>query len=145
MLIRTPATRMRPHPHSIRLVNDLVGMTTNIHYHGLHVSPSGTADNIAIIVQPGQSFLYDFVIPKDHNQGLFWYHSHVYGLSDMATTLGLSGMFLIEGGAGTTKKLRKKTHVLMALNQIQINATAGSALYPPPAPNGLQASACVCT
>jgi FtsP/CotA-like multicopper oxidase with cupredoxin domain len=42
---------------------------TNIHFHGLHVSPVGDGDNIFLSVEPGERFAYSLAIPDDHPPG----------------------------------------------------------------------------
>src|SRR5512132_3827017 len=49
---------------------------TNLHYHGLNVTPLEGGDDIYISIDQGDSFQYDFPIPADHRQGLYWYHPH---------------------------------------------------------------------
>ena len=51
---------------------------TNIHFHGMDVSPKRPGDNVFINVSPGKSFQYRVDIPDDHPQGLHWYHSHLH-------------------------------------------------------------------
>lgn len=60
---------------TITLVNHL-SVATNLHFHGLHVTPTTDGDNPNICVAPGESFVYRLKIPVDHPQGSFWYHSH---------------------------------------------------------------------
>lgn len=69
-----PGDRVR-----LDLVNDL-DESTNLHFHGLHVPPDGTADNVFVSVEPGARRRYSFVIPDDHPGGTFWYHPHRHGL-----------------------------------------------------------------
>ena len=52
---------------------------TNLHTHGLHVSPSDNADNIFVVIEPDQQFDFEFPIPTDHTGGIFWYHPHHHG------------------------------------------------------------------
>jgi suppressor of ftsI len=59
----------------LKLVNHL-DEPTNLHFHGLEISPSGHADNIFLSINPGQSFQYYFRLPRDAPTGTFWYHSH---------------------------------------------------------------------
>ncbi|MFG2846492.1 multicopper oxidase family protein [Kitasatospora sp. NPDC048296] len=63
---------------TIHLVNHLP-VATNLHFHGLHVSPEGQSDDPFLCVAPGQSTTYQLAIPADHPQGTFWYHSHAMG------------------------------------------------------------------
>jgi FtsP/CotA-like multicopper oxidase with cupredoxin domain len=65
----------------IRLINNL-GESTNLHFHGLHVPPTGTADNIFLEVPPGEVASYGFRIPEQHPAGLFWLHPHLHGSVD---------------------------------------------------------------
>ena len=68
---------------------------TNLHYHGLHVSPTGTADNMLLMVPPNASQRYLFQIPSNHPAGLFWYHAHVHGLVTNHVGRGAAGMIYI--------------------------------------------------
>ncbi len=44
---------------------------TNLHTHGLWVSPSGNSDNVLISIKPGEQFRYEYDIPADHPAGTF--------------------------------------------------------------------------
>src|SRR5688572_16278892 len=52
---------------------------TNLHTHGLWVSPSGNSDNVLISIKPGEQFRYEYDVPADHPAGTFWYHPHRHG------------------------------------------------------------------
>jgi FtsP/CotA-like multicopper oxidase with cupredoxin domain len=52
----------------IHFTNNL-SQPTNLHYHGLHVSPNGNADNPFLSIPPGESLTYEFTIPKNHPSG----------------------------------------------------------------------------
>lgn len=80
----------------IDLVNNL-NETTNLHYHGLHVSPANNSDNVFLEVAPGETQHYTINIPKDHKTGTDWYHSHLHELSYRQVSAGLSGIFIVEG------------------------------------------------
>jgi FtsP/CotA-like multicopper oxidase with cupredoxin domain len=73
--------------------------TTNFHSHGLHVSPSGIADNVLRMMPPGPTG-YPVVIrvPDDHPAGTFWYHAHIHGSTAMQVSSGMSGALIVEGG-----------------------------------------------
>ena len=55
--------------------------TTNLHTHGLHISPVSPSDEVRMAIEPGQSFQYVYHIPDDHAPGLHWYHPHFHGSS----------------------------------------------------------------
>lgn len=80
----------------INLVNNL-NESTNLHFHGLHVSPANMSDNVLIDVAPGKTQKYILDIPKNHEPGTNWYHSHLHKLSYGQVSAGLSGMFIVEG------------------------------------------------
>ena len=53
---------------------------TNLHFHGLTVSPDAPQDDVlGMMAMPGQSLRYTVQIPKDHPSGLYWYHTHPHG------------------------------------------------------------------
>ncbi len=69
---------------------------TNLHFHGLGVSPLGNGDNVFLHIQPGESFAYQIKIPEKH-VGLFWFHPHMHGDVDRQIIGGMSGGIIIEG------------------------------------------------
>lgn len=68
---------------------------TNLHFHGMHVSPIGTADNMLVMVPAHGSHRYLVEIPADHPAGLFWYHAHVHGLVTNHVSRGAAGMIYV--------------------------------------------------
>ncbi|MFY8148491.1 MAG: multicopper oxidase family protein [Prochlorococcaceae cyanobacterium] len=86
-----PGDRLR-----IRLHNRLA-QPTNLHYHGLHVSPGGNADNVFLSVAPGASHTYDFRLPPDHPAGTFYYHPHRHGAVADQVFGGLGGVLIVRG------------------------------------------------
>ena len=80
----------------ITLVNDLNEMT-NLHTHGLHVSPSGNSDNVFVMVEPHTSFNYVYNIPANQPVGTFWYHPHVHGMTEEQVFGGLAGAIIVDG------------------------------------------------
>jgi suppressor of ftsI len=71
---------------------------TNLHFHGLTVSPDAPQDDVlTMMAMPGQSLRYTVQIPKDHPPGLYWYHTHPHGESHRQVLDGMSGALVIEG------------------------------------------------
>src|SRR5258708_38820058 len=71
---------------------------TNLHFHGLSVSPKRPQDDVLdLVAMPGQSLDYELTIPLDHPPGLNWYHTHPHGESHRQVLDGLSGALVIEG------------------------------------------------
>ena len=79
----------------IRLQNRLTE-PTNLHMHGLHVSPKGTGDNVFVTVDPGGSFDYEYRLRADHPPGVYWYHPHLHGLVAGQVFGGLFGAIVVE-------------------------------------------------
>lgn len=71
---------------------------TNLHFHGLMISPKAPQDDVLdMIAMPGKSLHYTVQIPKDHPPGLYWYHTHPHGESYRQALDGMSGALVIEG------------------------------------------------
>jgi suppressor of ftsI len=78
-------------------VNPCMDMT-NLHFHGLSVSPHAPQDDVlTMLAKPGEVLHYSVKIPRDHPPGLFWYHTHPHGESDRQVLDGMSGAIVIEG------------------------------------------------
>jgi suppressor of ftsI len=75
----------------VRLVNHLTE-PTDLHFHGLTVSPQGHADNVFVSVPPGRSFQYSFRLPRNAATGTYWYHSHEMDPVGSASPVGAAHM-----------------------------------------------------
>eukprot|EP00292_Cryptomonas_paramecium_P008474 CAMPEP_0113701372 /NCGR_PEP_ID=MMETSP0038_2-20120614/24536_1 /TAXON_ID=2898 /ORGANISM="Cryptomonas paramecium" /LENGTH=275 /DNA_ID=CAMNT_0000625253 /DNA_START=32 /DNA_END=856 /DNA_ORIENTATION=+ /assembly_acc=CAM_ASM_000170 len=71
--------------------------TTNLHFHGMFLSPSPGQDFVFTAISPGQSFTYDIDIPADHPSGLYWYHPQYYGRVAGSLFGGASGLIIVQG------------------------------------------------
>lgn len=72
--------------------------TTNVHTHGLWISPSGNSDNVLLELPPSpKPFKYEFNIPGDHPAGTFWYHPHNHGSTALQVSSGMVGALIIRG------------------------------------------------
>lgn len=94
-----PGPRLEAKPGDtvrIRFTNNL-SEPTNLHYHGLHVSPNDKADNVFLEIPPGETITYEFGIPSHHPGGTFWYHPHRHGLVADQVWRGLAGLFIVRG------------------------------------------------
>jgi suppressor of ftsI len=71
---------------------------TNLHFHGLTVSPDAPQDDVlTMMAMPGKTLRYTVQIPKNHPPGLYWYHTHPHGESYRQVLDGMSGALVIEG------------------------------------------------
>jgi suppressor of ftsI len=81
---------------------------TNLHFHGLQISPQAPQDNVLdMMAMPGDTLHYVVEIPPDHPPGLFWYHTHPHGESHRQALDGMSGAIVIEGMDRYLPELRK--------------------------------------
>ena len=67
----------------------------NLHTHGLHVSPSGNADNVLLSIPAGMGNTYTYDVPNTMPNGLYWYHSHRHTMTAQQTYFGLAGLLEI--------------------------------------------------
>jgi FtsP/CotA-like multicopper oxidase with cupredoxin domain/peroxiredoxin len=91
---------------------------TNLHTHGLHVSPDGISDNVFLTVKPNQTQEYKIEIPRDHPCGTFWYHAHYHGSTAAQVASGMAGALIIEGGIDNVPEISKARDRLFVLQQI---------------------------
>ena len=72
--------------------------SVNIHFHGMNVKPRCHGDEVIhTIVNPGETFDYDFKVPTDEPPGMYWYHQHIHGIASPAVQGGASGAIEVEG------------------------------------------------
>ena len=100
---------------------------TNVHYHGFGVSPLGNADNVFIVVKPGQTFKYNVAIPSDHPTGLYWYHPHPHQISEAQVLGGMSGAMIIDGIEQQRPFLKGMRQRVMMLKHISFPPAPGAA------------------
>ncbi|MDB5524975.1 MAG: phosphoenolpyruvate--protein phosphotransferase [Rhizobium sp.] len=91
--------RMPANPETTNMAANIPNRfnTTNVHYHGFHVSPQGNSDNVYLQIEPGQRFNYVVRIPEDHPAGNYWYHPHRHGAVAAQVASGAAGMAIIGG------------------------------------------------
>lgn len=152
----------------IELVNDLPALhddctdnannfhglnTTNLHTHGLHVSPTTDAtgeldaDNVFVSVTPlGQAVMcddicgesvktsfrlhrtkYRFELPANHPSGTFWYHAHKHGSTARQVGAGLSGPLIVQDQPGSMPPYIEQANekILMIMNRGLVLAEPG--------------------
>jgi suppressor of ftsI len=101
---------------------------TNLHFHGFHVTPRNRkvgkvtyyGDNVLVCLRRGRSRIR-FTIPSTHDQGTFWYHAHLHGVTDDQVFRGLAGMIVVGDSRRylPTRFARVRTR-LLSLKDIQV-------------------------
>ena len=116
-----PTLRVSPGDQVVIALINNIGVPTNLHFHGLRISPLAPADDIFVQVQQGTPFIYQFTVPSEHPPGAFWYHSHAHGLSEWEVFNGMSGVMIIEGLlAPFPVALQGITHQVFGLRDLQM-------------------------
>jgi FtsP/CotA-like multicopper oxidase with cupredoxin domain len=120
-----PVLRLRPGDTLFLTLVNKFEEQTNVHYHGLNVSPrintdATVSDNIFVLVDPGQTLNYKVEIPTWHNPGMYWYHSHRHERAQRQVMGGLSGGLVIEGVLDPFRDLANVRERIMLLKDIQI-------------------------
>lgn len=125
-----PTLKLKPGDRvEIKYVNRL-REATNLHFHGLHVSPAGRADNVLRRFRPGTTNIVSLRIPHDHPNGLYWYHPHLHGQVNTQVLRGMAGMISIEGGSARVKKLAKYRKRNIGLTLMQYDQTGTQVINP---------------
>ena len=108
-------------------VNPCMDMT-NLHFHGLTVSPNAPQDDvIGMLAMPGQVLHYSVKIPRDHPPGLFWYHTHPHGESHRQVLDGMSGAIVIEGMERYVAEVRRLRERVLVVRGRTIEHDANAA------------------
>jgi len=70
----------------------------NFHFHGTNVSPQCHGDQVIhTVINSGETFNYKVTFPNDEPPGLYWYHTHIYGIADPTVMGGASGPIVVDG------------------------------------------------
>jgi suppressor of ftsI len=104
----------------LKLRNEL-NQSTNLHYHGLEVSPGGNSDNIFVHLGTDESFNYEVDIPRKGSSGLYWYHPHAHGFTEAQVSGGMSGGLIIEGILDPFVQLKGIKERVMLLKDTRID------------------------
>lgn len=103
--------------------------TTNLHTHGLHVSPEPPSDDVFLRLEPGTATEICIDIPKFHAAGTYWYHAHKHGSAALQLVNGLAGALVIEDppSSGQVSYLPDRVMVMQEI----IGDAAAESLYGP--------------
>lgn len=94
---------------------------TNLHYHGLHLPPTGKADNVFLQINPEESFRYEFEIPQNQSAGTFWYHPHLHGYVAEQLSAGLAGLFIIRGNLDDISEIKAAKEEFLVLQDFALD------------------------
>ncbi|RKE17011.1 multicopper oxidase family protein [Streptomyces sp. TLI_171] len=103
----------------------------NLHTHGMHVSPSGHADNVLREFAPRTSeqvaagapeprYTTTVRIPADHPAGTYWYHPHLHGATAEQILGGMAGVIVVEGDVDELPQLRAAADLVVCINELKL-------------------------
>jgi FtsP/CotA-like multicopper oxidase with cupredoxin domain len=117
-----PGPRFEVQPgDTVRLQFDnQLDQPTNLHYHGLHIPPTGTGDNVFLTIPPGEQYRYEFQIPANHPAGTFWYHPHWHGRVAEQLFGGLAGLFIVRGALDDLPEVKAAQEAFMVLKDFAL-------------------------
>jgi FtsP/CotA-like multicopper oxidase with cupredoxin domain len=114
-----PTFIVRPGQRFNLAFNNQLSEITNLHFHGMHVSPGGISDNVFLKPAPGTTQKYTLDIPRNQPGGMYWYHPHMHELAQAQLDRGLAGAIIVEGGHKLHPALREMRQRVMLLQWLQ--------------------------
>jgi len=99
--------------------------STNLHFHGFHVSPKGNSDNVYLQINPGESFNYLVQLPDDHPAGNYWYHPHRHGSVAVQVASGCGGMIIVRGTLDEVPAVAEAIERVMVFQCPVVDPTSG--------------------
>lgn len=105
----------------IRFTNSLPE-ATNLHFHGLHVPPTGVADNSFVMVAPGEQFQYELPLAANHPGGTFWIHPHMHGAVARQVWRGLAAPVIVRGELDAIPEIQAAAEGVLVLQDVTLGA-----------------------
>jgi FtsP/CotA-like multicopper oxidase with cupredoxin domain len=96
---------------------------SNLHTHGLHVSPDGNQDNIFLTVPANSKQAYAIQVPSDQRRGTQWYHPHVHGNTSFQVSQGMEGALIVDDDPAQLPPSLKVKENVMVVQYLPIQAT----------------------
>ena len=127
-----PTIKVKPgQTLNVNLQNKLMDLT-NLHTHGLHISPKGNSDNVLLEIGNGESQNYTFKIDENHYPGTFWYHPHVHGTTATQVEDGMAGALIVEDESAPKEWIEKARDRIFVLQEIpEVNNTTINGVLSP--------------
>jgi suppressor of ftsI len=102
--------------------------TTNLHVHGIQTiphlyDPVGTSNPTSemIAIMPGQQFTYNLPVPDDQPSGLYWYHPHHHGATDVQVSGGMAGLIVVRGAIDEVPEIAAAREIFMVIQSLNVN------------------------
>ncbi len=96
--------------------------STNLHFHGLNVSPKCHQDEVVrTVIEPNEQIEYKIEIPQNEPPGLYWYHPHVHMQSQDQVLRGLTGAIVVEGIGKFNQRAAQLTERVFVLRDLPVD------------------------
>ena len=69
---------------------------SNLHFHGMVISPSRPCDDVRHWVGPGHNITYSCQILGDHMPGIHWLHPHKHGATSIQLGMGAASAIIVD-------------------------------------------------
>ncbi|MGF1495506.1 MAG: multicopper oxidase family protein [Elainellaceae cyanobacterium] len=99
---------------------------TNLHYHGLHIPPTGQADNPFLEIPPGERLTYEFTLPNGHHSVTAYYHPHLHGYVAQQIFGGLGGVMIVRGALDEIPEIQAAQEELLFLKDFDLTQPVNS-------------------
>ncbi len=129
--VYTPYNAMMPSPTveldpgdllKIKLENqNPYGQPTNLHVHGMHVSPKSPGDNVFLNIPNRSAYQFRYPVPDDHVPGMYWYHPHRHPLAQPQVFGGQAGTIIVRGGLDEVPGVGDVRDRVMVFQATQVN------------------------
>jgi len=116
-------------------MGQMTEISTNLHFHGMAVPPVCHQDDVlkTVIEPSAKAFEFRIRIPADQPPGLYWYHPHIHGFSNLQALGGASGAIVVEGierAVNEVAGMRERVLVIRDQDLIHPNAPVPVAQKP---------------
>ncbi|MEB3226177.1 MAG: multicopper oxidase domain-containing protein, partial [Synechococcus sp.] len=101
-----PRIEVRPGDRLTIHFRNRLDQPTNLHFHGLHLSPGDNQDNVFLHIEPGETFQYELEIHPQQRAGTYWYHPHHHGFVAEQVFRGLAGLIIVRGDLDELPEIR---------------------------------------
>lgn len=99
--------------------------STNVHVHGLHVSPQPGHDNVFLRLRASHDYTNRYAIPDDQYAGTYWYHPHWHMNVQYQEYDGMAGAIIVRGAVDRLPGIAGRRERTMVFQRVQLD-DAGS-------------------
>ncbi|MCP1626797.1 multicopper oxidase family protein [Pseudomonas nitroreducens] len=122
-----PLLRLKPGGTLALRLDNRMDDITNLHFHGMTVSPLDEGDSIFRETRPHQVGVYNIKLPADHSPGAYWYHSHFHGGAQYQVSAGIAGPIIVDGMLDPFPELKGIRERVLVLRNFQKTLTGRNA------------------